>query len=296
MSSKTILIPNSEHVDNLTNFTNDEEEDYGTYRDKTLNFVRNARSTHIPYYNDDVNLFILTSSSLFKQLSIVQGNYKIGSINDVRQSFIDGINEYTNTLMQHNVEESQMLFSRYILCTFMDELINTTYFGQENNWAGNSLLRTFHNESYGGENFFRLLDKFLKAPAKFIYILELMYVCLSLGFQGKYRVESMSNQELNTIRESLYKQIKIIQGRESLKFYTRHKPSILRHRLFYIITYPTIILSSILLLVIIYVGLSVGLSEENEKFTFLINKEKSVNYLTEENFDLENYTKENKND
>lgn len=292
MSNKTILIPNSDKNENLTNFSSEIKEDYNNYRDNTLNFVRNTKRTHIPYFDEDMNFFLLTSSALFKQLAIVQSSYEVGPINDVRQSFIDTINEYTNTLTEQNIEESQMLFSRYILCTFIDELINTTYFGQENNWSSNSLLRIFHNESYGGENFFRLLDKFLKAPAKYIYILELMYVCLSLGFQGKYRVDTMNKEELIIMRESLYKQIKIIQGREPLKFYTQHKPSILKHRLFYIVSYPTIILSSILLLSIIYIGLSIGLSSENEKFTAVIEEQKSMNYLTNENFDLDKYKEE----
>jgi len=296
MSNKTILIPNSDNVENLTSFDNSKQEDYQEYRDQTLNFVRNGRKSHIPYYDEDVNIFLLTSSSLFKQLSIVQNSYDVGPVNDVRQSFIDSIHEYTSTLTKYSIEESQMLFSRYILCTFIDELINTTFFGQENNWSSNSLLGIFHNESYGGENFFRLLDKFLKAPAKYIYLLELMYICLSLGFQGKYRVDSMNKEELSVMRESLYKQIKIIQGREPLKFYSQHSSSTLKHRLFYIISYPTIVISSFMLIVIIYFGLSIGLSEESKKFTDMLITSTSNNYLTQNNFDLETYIEENKND
>ncbi|WP_345980448.1 type IVB secretion system protein IcmH/DotU [Sulfurimonas sp. HSL3-2] len=296
MSNKTILIPSSPNEKNLTNFNSSREEDYSSYRNNALNFVKNVSRTDIPYYDEDTNYFLLASSGIFKQLAIVQNSYEVGPIHEVRQSFIDSMNEYTDILMKYKIEESQALVSRYILCTFIDELINTTYFGQENNWSSNSLLRIFHNESYGGENFFRLLDKFLKAPAKFIYILELMYVCLSLGFQGKYRIDNTNKHELNMIRESLYKQIKIIQGREPLKFYTKHNPSTLRHRLFYLISYPTIVLSSVLLLMIVYIGLSIGLSAEDTKFIGLINKEKNSNFLTEKTFDLEKYRKEYKND
>lgn len=292
MSSKTILIPSSPNDNNLTNFNSNREEDYSSYRNNALNFVKNVQKTHIPYYDEDTNYFLLASSGIFKQLAIVQNSYEVGPVHEVRQSFIDSFNDYTDLLMKYNIEESQALVSRYILCTFIDELINTTYFGQENNWSGNSLLRIFHNESYGGENFFRLLDKFLKAPAKFIYILELMYVCLSLGFQGKYRVDNSNKNELNLIRESLYKQIKIIQGRDPLKFYTKHNPSTLKHRLFYMISYPTIVASSFLLLLIVYIGLTVGLSQEDTKFSDLINKEKSSSFLTEKNFNLEAYRKE----
>ncbi|WP_428739502.1 type IVB secretion system protein IcmH/DotU [Sulfurimonas sp.] len=172
MSSTTLLIPSSNQEKNLTRFNEKQEEQYDNFKERTLSFVRNTKKTHIPYYDEDINFFLLAASSIFQQLSIVQNNYDVGPIFEVRQSFVDGINEYSEILLQYNVEESQALVSRYILCTFIDELINTTHFGQENNWSSNSLLRIFHNETYGGENFFRLLDKFLKAPAKFIYILE----------------------------------------------------------------------------------------------------------------------------
>ncbi|WP_428739975.1 type IVB secretion system protein IcmH/DotU [Sulfurimonas sp.] len=292
MSSTTLLIPSSNQEKNLTRFNEKQEEQYDNFKERTLSFVRNTKKTHIPYYDEDINFFLLAASSIFQQLSIVQNNYDVGPIFEVRQSFVDGINEYSEILLQYNVEESQALVSRYILCTFIDELINTTHFGQENNWSSNSLLRIFHNETYGGENFFRLLDKFLKAPAKFIYILELMYVCLSLGFQGKYRVDNSNKQELNMIRESLYKQIKIIQGREPMKFYTKHNPSTLRNRLFYMISYPTMILSTVLLLVIVYAGLSFGLSNEGNTFSDILDKGTSSKYLTQDNFNLQNYREE----
>ncbi|WP_428739557.1 DotU family type IV/VI secretion system protein, partial [Sulfurimonas sp.] len=120
----------------------------------------------------------------------------------------------------------------------------------------------------------------------------LMYVCLSLGFQGKYRVDNSNKQELNMIRESLYKQIKIIQGREPMKFYTKHNPSTLRNRLFYMISYPTMILSTVLLLVIVYAGLSFGLSNEGNTFSDILDKGTSSKYLTQDNFNLQNYREE----
>lgn len=293
MQNQTILIPSTKDDNSLTNFSQ-QESTYDDFRNKSMNFVRNrVKKTHIPYYDEDINHFLIAASPLFKQLTLVQGNYDVGSINDVRQAFIDNINNYSQTIAQYDIEESQILVSRYILCTFIDELINTTFFGRENDWSSNSLLSIFHNESYGGENFFRLLDKFLKAPAKYIYILELMYVCISLGFEGRYRVNTTNKHELTIIKDSLYKQIKIIQGREPLKFYTKHNASTMKHRLFYMVSYPSIILSTCLLLSIIYIGLTYSLSKESTKFTDMIAaKHGKLSYLNKDNFNLEDYQKD----
>ena len=62
--------------------------------------------------------------------------------------------------------------------------------------------------SRGGERFFQLLTKLNQDPAKNIDLLELLYLCISLGFQGRYRIATNGINELEGIRESLYHTIR----------------------------------------------------------------------------------------
>ena len=55
-----------------------------------------------------------------------------------------------------------------------------------------------------GERFFQLLDQLKPNPGNFLPVLELMYLCLSLGFQGQYRLSPRGPGELDRIREDLY--------------------------------------------------------------------------------------------
>jgi type VI secretion system protein ImpK len=55
-----------------------------------------------------------------------------------------------------------------------------------------------------GVGFFRLLDEVKKTPGTDLAVLELMYLCLSLGFQGQYRASQRGPAELDRIREDLY--------------------------------------------------------------------------------------------
>jgi type VI secretion system protein ImpK len=43
-------------------------------------------------------------------------------------------------------------------------------------------------------------------------MLELMYLCLSLGFEGRYRVQTRGVQELENIRDAVYRQIRQLRG------------------------------------------------------------------------------------
>lgn len=75
-----------------------------------------------------------------------------------------------------------------------------------------SLLSSFHNETFGGEKFFQLLERLSRNPVKHLPMLELMYLCLSLGFEGKYRVLPRGMLELEAVRDSLYRQIRQLRG------------------------------------------------------------------------------------
>ncbi|WP_370249722.1 type IVB secretion system protein IcmH/DotU, partial [Thalassolituus sp.] len=51
---------------------------------------------------------------------------------------------------------------------------------------------------------FLILQKLLETPGTHLDLLELYYLCLSLGFQGKYKVMPRGNEQLEQIRENLY--------------------------------------------------------------------------------------------
>ena len=279
MDNKTIIVPSSEEdFDTLTGFETKENQSFDNFKNETMNFVRNSTKKYKGEIDKDKNPYISASSSMFKELILVQKNPKIDEIGELRQLFMDNINEYMRTISFYNVDESSGVLSRYVLCTVIDEFVNNIFNKQDNDWSSNSLLNIFHNESYGGENFFKLLDKFLRAPAKHIHLLELMYISLSMGFQGKYRIGNNKKRDLDLIKDSLFKQIKMIRGKESNKFYVQHKSSKIKHRLFYMVQYSTIFLSTIILLSIVYGGLSYALYDRSNIVSNMI-KEKYGNNI-----------------
>ncbi|MFK7996673.1 MAG: type IVB secretion system protein IcmH/DotU [Granulosicoccus sp.] len=101
-------------------------------------------------------------------------------------------------------DPKQVTQASYILCTALDEAAMNTPWGHQSNWSQYNLLTTFHNEVVGGERFFTLLKGLGKDPAKNIQLLELMYVCLALGFEGNYRIAANGRETLQKVRTWLY--------------------------------------------------------------------------------------------
>src|SRR5213076_3038621 len=56
------------------------------------------------------------------------------------------------------------------------------------------------------------LDHMLQAPAANRLTLELMYSCLSLGFEGRYRLHARGASEHAKVRENLYNTLRGLMG------------------------------------------------------------------------------------
>jgi type VI secretion system protein ImpK len=113
---------------------------------------------------------------------------------------------------QANVPAEDVLAARYALCTVIDEAVLNTPWGAQSAWAGQSLLVTFHREAQGGEKFFQILERLLAEPQRYLGLLELYYVCLAVGFEGRYRLEERGAQRLTDIRHDLQQRIERVHG------------------------------------------------------------------------------------
>lgn len=102
--------------------------------------------------------------------------------------------------------------ARYALCTTIDEAIFNTPWGQQSGWGEQSLLSLFHDDVSGGDRFFRKLKELGQNPSKHIDLLELKYLCMALGFKGRYRIVESGRDKLFQIREWLTQLIRQQRG------------------------------------------------------------------------------------
>ena len=110
------------------------------------------------------------------------------------------------------VPEEDVLAARYTLCTVVDEAVLNTPWGVQSGWAARSLLITFHRETFGGEKVFQIVDRVLNEPRRYLALLELLYLCISLGFEGRYRVAERGATRLAEVREQLFRCIQTLRG------------------------------------------------------------------------------------
>ena len=143
--------------------------------------------------------------SLCCQLRIIDSH---NDISGLRFQCIELIKNYEQELRGEGVNAEIIESARYCICCFLDETVLNSKWGENSSWAAESLLTTFHNETFGGEHFYTLLDNAIQYPTTKFKLIELMYLCLSLGFIGKMRFEAQGETKLEDYRETAYQIIK----------------------------------------------------------------------------------------
>ena len=192
------------------------------------------------------------------QLKHSSGRETLQALNDRLSSAITAFEAHALHL---EVDSSQVMSARYVLCSAIDEAVTTTPWGSRSDWSRTSLLSRFHNETFGGEKFFQLLERLSRDPVKHLSMLELMYLCLSMGFEGKYRVMERGGVQLETVRDALYRQIRHVRG-DNLAVTTLPASSPARHSRLRVISATRACVLGLVCLTMIYSGLAWVLGNE----------------------------------
>ena len=129
----------------------------------------------------------------------------------LKDALADGVRKFEAQARAEGLPNEQVVAARYILCTLLDESAASTPWGGSGVWANQSLLVLFHNEAWGGEKVFQLMSKLAENIPGNRNLLELMYVVLAFGLEGRYRVLNDGKAQLDGIRARLSQMLK--QGR-----------------------------------------------------------------------------------
>ena len=97
--------------------------------------------------------------------------------------------------------ESTLADASCALCALLDESAASTPWG--GSWAKAGLLAERHRDSSGGDKIFELIENLSGDPAANMALLEFLYICLALGFEGRYRDAQSGREELVALRARL---------------------------------------------------------------------------------------------
>jgi type VI secretion system protein ImpK len=130
----------------------------------------------------------------------------------LKDALADGVRKFEAQARAEGLPNEQVIAGRYILCTLLDESAASTPWGGSGVWANQSLLVQFHNETWGGEKVFQLMSKLAENVGANRNLLELLYVVLAFGFEGRYRVVNDGKAQLDSVRVRLSQMLRQQRG------------------------------------------------------------------------------------
>jgi type VI secretion system protein ImpK len=118
------------------------------------------------------------------------------------------IGEFEERARASGVTRPQITAARYLLCTFIDEVIAATPWGADAPPGTRGLLQEFHEDESGAAKVFELLDKLSADAQAQAPLLELFYVCFALGFEGQYADKPGGRAELDALAARLLQRVR----------------------------------------------------------------------------------------
>lgn len=159
-----------------------------------------------------LNALLQAASPLLILMGRLRTSLSNPDIAGLRRQALEQVREFEERARATGVATETVLAARYALCSALDEAVLSTPWGGQSDWGGQGLLVSLHRETWGGEKFFDMLQKISADPGRHIDLMELQYVCLALGFSGKYGVIDRGHTRLAEIQAELFRRIRQFRG------------------------------------------------------------------------------------
>lgn len=105
---------------------------------------------------------------------------------EMRRTIDDQLKQLEVRGAQLSYREAQLQSAKFALAAFVDETVLAGGFPARDEWERYPLQLEYFGAQYAGTQFFERLDALLKEAEREADVIELYYLCLLLGFKGKY--------------------------------------------------------------------------------------------------------------
>lgn len=159
-----------------------------------------------------INSLVTEASPLLALINRIRNTARHDNVDQLRQQVIQEIKQFTRRAIAAGIEPKVVGAGQYALCATVDDVVQNTPWGSASSWSKRGMVTTFHREAWGGDRFYTLLDFMQRDAERNHNALELMYLCLALGFEGRLRVLPNGAAELARIRDALHRLIRRRRG------------------------------------------------------------------------------------
>lgn len=185
---------------------------------------------------------------------------------DLRKRIIEAVDTFEAQVRGIGIDQETVGRAKYGLCSLIDEAVLSTPWGFRSTWSTESLNVTYYRDRIAGERFYVYLREALDYPAGNLDLLELYYICLSLGYTGRYGVRADGAERRGSIKQDVYRVIVQYRG-EPVNDLSPHWRGVVdkRPRLSRYLAWWVVPIIAIAVGLLSYAGLSYALNDESDR-------------------------------
>lgn len=173
----------------------------------------------VPYYRTQtaieahgINGLVTAGEPIFSLLNKLRFTTEYADIAQLHEHLAHEIRVFEIHAKNAGYRSEMIQAARYALCALSDEIIMQTSWGRASSWHNYKMLMLFHLEPSADERFFHILERLQEDALVYLDILELFYLCLSMGFMGSYRHTDGGLHSIASIRDNLYHLLRLHRG------------------------------------------------------------------------------------
>jgi type VI secretion system protein ImpK len=158
------------------------------------------------------NPLIAAAAPLIALATRLRGLPSHDAVEMLRTKVVEELRVFQQNARNKEIPDEEVRYGHYALCALIDEVVLSTPWGSKSSWPKQSLVATFHNEVVSGNRMFEMAESLEARPNRSPNLLELIYLCISFGFEGRTRVQERGASNLMKMRDRVYKVIRERRG------------------------------------------------------------------------------------
>lgn len=131
----------------------------------------------------------LSSDCLMLILQLRTTN-EYGDAEILRKKIMEFLDDFERKSLTAGIEQTKVQASKFALVAFIDETILGSDWTNKVNWLAEPLQLKLFNSFNAGQEFFTRLEQLRQRQRENADVLEVYFLCMSLGFRGKYQLEA----------------------------------------------------------------------------------------------------------
>lgn len=138
------------------------------------------------------------SADFFSLILHLRTQNDFGHPDNLRHSLTQHFESMEKKAKEFRLEAGDIVDVKFALTAFLDETILNSRWREKEAWRARPLQLVYFKTNLAGERFFERLDRIWEDRKNKAALLEVYYLCLILGFEGKFKLQD---------KEKLYKQM-----------------------------------------------------------------------------------------